>query len=484
MTDKRNPAVQALMERALNQTDPVALLRHAAEMTKAKSGWKGRRTLPRDQAEAATRRVTEMLSRYGLKPTVVLRSGGHAHDASATTRFYLSRAEMEKGVSKDRRFAGRIGAYVDSVKAVARHAGEAGHQVEEVALLAELAEVTAAFLEQFREAQEHDSDAEIASDVNLVAAWLASPRRGYELARFLSEAGRRQIAFDASESSMGYVGEMAFLDDGNEPVVPLFTRVVGSAEAEIYHAVEQEPPRDGEGVVLAGWRPVLDRVGKSRCVVCQRIGLGVRLAPGGQGHLEMVFTLDPVTYLGEPGGMSDKPGGLIWAGLGEGAFLATPRYPDPGVRGWLHDEGYWWEVAAMGRYDCPRFEALHRRLLDSEHPHDEFGLQLRMHLPVTPENCEFLLAGENGGGHFMWRVMAGVDEGSVLPEEVTDDAGVVSRLLRDRLAALVYVEGEPSLAGLLHIEAERRTDALEDFLLRSATGSRRRKLEFRARMRR
>lgn len=483
MTEDRNRAVQALMDRAVRPTDPVALLRHAAEMTNAKSGWKGPHTLPREQAEAATRLVSVMLDRYGLKPTLVLASGGHAHEGSATSRFYMSRREMKSGTRPGRRFAGRIGAYLDNVRAIARHARNAGHDVQEATLLAELAEVTGAFLEHFRDGQEHDPDAELASDLNLVSSWLASPRRGYELARFLAEAGRRQLAYDARAGAMEYEGDLAFLGSGNEPVIPLFTRVVGHARAEVFQAAGQEAPQDVEGEVLAGWKPVLEPVGSSNCIVCQKVGLGVRLAPGGQGRLEMAFTLDPVTYVSEPGGVSEKPGGLLWATFGHGMFLELARYPELGRREPLDEHGHWLEASDV-RYDCPRFEALHRRVLDSDHHHDEFGLQLRSHAPVTPEICQLLLAGRNGGGHLMWRALARVDEGSLLPEEVTDDAGMVSGLLRDRLAAFLYAEVEPSVVGLLDAEAEKRADALDAFLMRSATGQRRRKHAFRARMRR
>lgn len=72
----------------------------------------------------------------------------------------------------------------------------------------------------------------------------------------------------------------------------------------------------------------------------------------------------------------------------------------------------------------------------------------------------------------------------MLPRDAEDDAGVVSRTVRARFAALLYADAEPSVAGLLKREAEQRAEALAAFLMKSATGLRRRKLEFRARMRR
>jgi hypothetical protein len=56
--------------------------------------------------------------------------------------------------------------------------------------------------------------------------------------------------------------------------------------------------------------------------------------------------------------------------------------------------------------------------------------------------------------------------------------------VRARFAALLYAEGESSVAGLLRPEAEKRAEALDAFIMKSATGLRRRKLDFRARMRR
>lgn len=55
--------------------------------------------------------------------------------------------------------------------------------------------------------------------------------------------------------------------------------------------------------------------------------------------------------------------------------------------------------------------------------------------------------------------------------------------MQARSSALLYADGEPSMPSLLHAEADRRTDALEAFRLKSATGKRRRKLAFRVRMR-
>jgi hypothetical protein len=57
------------------------------------------------------------------------------------------------------------------------------------------------------------------------------------------------------------------------------------------------------------------------------------------------------------------------------------------------------------------------------------------------------------------------------------------RALRRRLEAVLYASAEPSLGGLLLEEARRRTEAMEAFEARHASGERGRKVEFRRRMR-
>ncbi len=84
----------------------------------------------------------------------------------------------------------------------------------------------------------------------------------------------------------------------------------------------------------------------------------------------------------------------------------------------------------------------------------------------------------------VWRSFAGIPDRGVLPFEVENEAGVVSRTIRDRFAGLLYAEGDAAIAGLMETAAARRTEALDAFLLKSATGLRRRKIAFRARMRR
>jgi len=478
VTEPMTTAVQVLMSQATTMTSPGALLALAAEMTKPKSVWKGGKKLSRDEALAATRAVTAMLGRYGLRPTQVLVSPGRASLPAATGRFYLTRKEMEPGATVTKPLATGIGAHLANVRAIARFAREAGHQVDEEMLLGELAEAVATFLEPFRGELDLDPDAEIAGDVNRISTWLASPRRNYELTRFLGEAGRRRLAYDIETGAMEYEGEMAVLHNGNEPTVFLFTRVVGHARAEVFKAVDEEPPLDEGGEVVSGWRPETVHVGVSSCVVCQKVRLGVRLAPGGQGRLEMAFTLDPATYVDEPRGEHDPSDGLLWGDT------IMPRYPNSGVRDWLDEPGYCIVIDQIERYVCPDFEAHHRRLLDSEHPDDEFGMVLRAHLPVTEDNCRFLLDGKDGGGSRFWRMIVGADKGTVLPDVAIDDAGCESRILRDRLASILYSDAEPTLASLLDGEAAKRTDAMEAYQLKSTTGDRRRKLAFRARMRR
>lgn len=102
---------------------------------------------------------------------------------------------------------------------------------------------------------------------------------------------------------------------------------------------------------------------------------------------------------------------------------------------------------------------------------------------MTPETCRLLLANDDRTAFWVLRNFSDITERSVMRPEAEDDAEVTSRTVRDRFSALLYAEVGPTAAGLLETEAARRTEALNAFQLRSATGLRRRKLAFRARMR-
>jgi hypothetical protein len=72
-----------------------------------------------------------------------------------------------------------------------------------------------------------------------------------------------------------------------------------------------------------------------------------------------------------------------------------------------------------------------------------------------------------------------VQDDTVLPREALNEEGIESWSIRDRFAELLYARGAESLAGLLEAEATKRAQAYEAFLLQSASGARKRKLEFR-----
>ncbi len=159
MPNDATPTVKAMMERALSTTGPAAILAFATEMTKPKSAWKGPRKLSREQALAATRSVTSMLRRFELQPTKVLVGAGAP--ASLVRRDVLPHGPRDGRAEVTKRLATGIGAHVDHVKAVARHARQKGHAVDEAALLAELAEAVGTFLEPFRAEPELDPDASL-----------------------------------------------------------------------------------------------------------------------------------------------------------------------------------------------------------------------------------------------------------------------------------------------------------------------------------
>ncbi|KQP42575.1 hypothetical protein ASF49_01640 [Methylobacterium sp. Leaf104] len=477
MATDQTKTVRALMDRALEAASPSALLALAAEMTKPKSSWKGQRKLSREQALAATRAVTSMLNQFELLPTKVLVGAGRASHPSATGRFYLTPIEMSGG-KVTKRLATGIGAHVDHVRAIARHARAAGRPVDEAVLFDELAAAVGAFLEPFRREPELEPDAELAEDINRIGEHLSNPRRTFELARFFAEARRQALGFDEKAGEMVFHGPAAHLhDDGNTPAIPLLTRMVAYAEAAISRGEWEEDT----GSILSFARPKLTPLGRTHCVICQEVGLGVVADPDRRGSLRMVFTLDPVTYVGEPG---PPAAGKDWDKAGYSRFLRFGAYPTPADVDRLADGGYHFEAGMPERYECEDFRTFYAQVVADDDPGDHERLWMRRHLPVTPETCRLLLVDDDRTAFDLWRTFAEIPERTVLPRDAEDDAGVVSRSVRARFSALLYADASPTVAGLLGTEAKRRTDALEEFVSKAATGLKRRKLQFRARMRR
>lgn len=356
-----------------------------------------------------------------------------------------------------------------------------GHAVDDAMLLRELADVVDGFLEQFRMESAIDPDAELARDIALVARWLSHPSREFELSRYLVGSREQDLDYRVREGEMVSLGpdasDFAF---GLIPQVPLLTRIVAWAEAEV-SVRENVPPSKSEApwdVSMLFDRPVLKSLGRSTCILCEKVGLGVTVD---QGDLRMVFTLAPVAYAGVP---LDGPNDADWQTKGTGEELEYHAIPIPGRPELTADGRHWIDVKWPERFACPRFEAYLTSLCDDDAGWDEASLHTERHLPVTAETCrEFLLGGEWGNFEIA-RTFMGLTWETVLPTSSLSDAGVESRMVRDRFAALLYAETEPSVAGLLEAEAEKRTQAYDAFLLKAATGERRRKLAFRSRMRR
>ena len=135
-----------------------------------------------------------LVLRYGLEPTKVL-IGGSASSASDTYRLFLTSEEMSCAVAigPQRRLNKALAAHVDSVRRICRHAEHAGHAVDEMALLDELAGAVPNFLEWFREREVVDPDAELACDLERIAIWLASPHRDIELARYFEDTRSERV---------------------------------------------------------------------------------------------------------------------------------------------------------------------------------------------------------------------------------------------------------------------------------------------------
>lgn len=276
---------------------------------------------------------------------------------------------------------------------------------------------------------------------------------------------------------MGFHGEGAYMSEGNTPVIPLLTRMVAHAEATVSKGEWEE------GGTSALWfaRPKLVPAGTTHCVVCEEIGLAMVPDPDRRGGLRTVFTLDPVTYVGEPGKAATEE---HWASAGYDRFLRVSAYPIPGDLARLGRDGeYWFEASRPDSYHCEEFRDYYGRLMAEMEPGEEERCWFRRHLPVTPETCRLLLVDSDRTAFEIWRSFCEIPQRTVLPSEAEDDAGITSRTIRDRFSALLYAEAGATAAGLLEAAAARRAEALDAFMLKSATGLRRRKLAFRARMR-
>ena len=381
-----------------------------------------------------------------------------------------------------KRLATGLAAHLDNARAIARFARDAGHDVDEQALLGELAEAVGPFLEQFRQEADLDPDAELAKDVGLIPDWIANPRRGLELGRFLMEAARQDLCFDEILGEMDYHGEGAAMHDGNTPVIPLLTRVVARADAEVFLPDEEaQEGSERRGSIHLFARQKLRSVGLAHCIVCQKVGLGIVPDEERRGGLRMVFTLDPVTYVGLP---IESGNDASWMTRVYSKTLVHNAIPIPGRPARAGDDGHWFETLWPERYLCPEFEAFVGRVYNDDQGWDEEQLWSRRWLPVTPETCALILGEANRHLIEVWRTFGELVEETTMPEVAVTDTGIESRAVRDRFAALLYATEEPSVAGLLMTEAEKRTDAFERFTIKTATGERRRKLAFRARMRR
>jgi len=468
--------VQALMTNALNSTRPATLLQFAAEQTAPKTGpWKGRRKLTNAETIAAMRVVTGQIARFGLKPTVALTRTNVASEASATYKLFLTDAEMasETASRPKQNMIRNLSAHVTSVRLIARHAQNAGHDVAEIDLLDELAAAVPEFLEQFRMEQAIDENVEMAADLRSIADWLASPHRDIELVRFFNESGRQRVVFNPNSGVMEYEGYDGDVSDWNTPCVPLMLRVVAQAEVE-YRVVDPdlEPRIMFADIVI---EPGTRSIGRSHALLAYKIGLGV-LSDEKRRGTRMAFTLDPVTYVAEP-----PPEGQSWSLR----YAELHGFPIPGrIHGFGGKTPY---VVLDGKITpyCPLFAQHWNDVWSDEQGPEERELYTRRWIEVSPENCRILFDEGNRARVDQMLTFSGIEENTVLPRDVVLEGGVESTLIRDRLKHLLYAApGNPSLADLLLEEAGKRCRAMEEHILRSATGERQRKLAFRARMRR
>lgn len=480
MTDSMTNNVKALMTDALHQLRPATLLEFAAEQTTPKTGpWKGRRKLTAKEALAATRVVTGLIHRFGLKPTTALVRPGRASNPGATYRFYLTEEEMaepEKISHTQRRLSLSIEAHVENVRLIAQKARVAAPGLDEADLLDELAAAVPEFLEQFRFQQALDANEDIAADVNSIAAWLVSPRREIELLRFFGEARRQRIVFNPVTKLMEFEGHGDDPDDANVPTVPLGIRLVGSCGGERCVSDGALEPEFAIGAHVV--RPEYRVVGRAHCHFAYKVGLGV-VADWRVSHAQVMITLDPVTYVCE----ADREETQAWTPPVDAVEIAG--FLVPGRAHWIGADQPQIRLQGPIERDCPWFREHLDEAIDDEWGVDDRALHARRYLEVTARRIELLL--DERFQHRLAPLLAfgAVTQKTVLPDQAVLEGGVESTGFRDRFLQVLYnPEGQPSLADLLLDQAAVRCRALEEHLLRSASGGRQRRIAFRARMRR
>jgi hypothetical protein len=478
MKTERDHALE-IMSSALEAARPSALLKAAAEATRKGAHGVHRRKLTRDEAIAAMRAVTAMLKRYGLAPTSTLRKPGRATEASGTYPLFLTDDEFSGApVGPNRRLNLNVGAHLESVRMVARAASGGGDPPDVTSLLDELAEAIPEFLEPFRE-EERDPDEEIAEDLLRIGAWLQSPRRPHDLKRFLETARAESLGYDPSTDEMTYDVLLGQNEDDSAPVLPLFSRVVAVGTAELLTPDPAYAPPPGASLTRVPFDDTpLKSLGTTRIAMVHKVGLTVVPWPD-KRRLEPVFTIDQVTYVGaEP--TPSTPGGSLFGDLTEVAghirWRQTEYLPESDTRFRLH-------AIADSTPDHDDFLHFRGEWANSIVSVDE-PCGHRRWRRITPGECRLLLDEEPRRRHAAWFVFGDLKEDGILPRAAPLEGGEESTALRDRLKAALYADGERGLAEMLLAEAGKRERAHERHRLRAASSEQRRKLAFRARMRR
>jgi hypothetical protein len=463
-----NPIVKQIMEKALSSVSPGAIVRQAIECTKKGAVGGYRKKLTREETIEAMRVVTSIAKRFGLNPTTALVKPGRATTPNATYSLFFTEREMTTGViGRNRRLTMWIGAHADSIRLIAKHARAAGHEVDEDALIGELAAVVPEFLEQFREDPVLDPDAELAGDIARIASWLTSPKRDCSLVEFLNGARRARMTYNVNTEALEFEEEPIIPSD-SPPILPLFSRVVAVTEAAVMTEVRGTKPE--KDVIF--YAPTLQTVAKANCLITCKVGLGVDLSEDRRG-LRMYFVLSPVTLFAV---QTEGPR------AGSENIIEIERLPEFGVPESVSNE-YWVDTAWPKHFECAEFQHWAQEQ-DNEGNWCIETFWSRRWLPVTAETCALIFDDKNQHRSRNALLWFNRKETSVLPREALLEGGATSDRNRDRFSELLYAGAEPSITSLLLTEVEKRTRALEEFNLRTSTGERQKKLAFRALMRR
>lgn len=456
---------------------PGEILSAVARLLRPKSGEKamGRRKLNPTEARAAATCITSQANRLGVSVTEVCRAAKVAAGANNYRPFHLNKAEfsaLADGVAPERKFSGSIHHYHRMVVELARLAAASGNEVDVAALLDEMGEALADFLQPWVPQVERSRMDKLADHLNRLGAFFARPQRAadgtlVDLPAFFGTCETEELAYDDRTGRMAYRGEEPQETWArNLPRVMLFPHVVGKVPVDFYQ-YEERVAEDGAVSRLRGARRSM---GQSPAFLVYVVSLCLTGAPGQKVRAR--FLLEPWTVIGR-GPRSTATD--FWLRAPELSFEGFPFTERNGSDA----EGPFKLMAAGApEFTCAEYTAWLSRFDYDEHPDVTDTVRVT---DVTPETCETFLSGSRFTGMFDYRQRWAST--SVLPPSSGLDGRAPSGDLADRLAEVLYRGDETSLDQLLLERAAVLVRALDEHVEQSADAQARREAAFLRRMR-